>query len=337
MNHHFEQRLARSWPTTNWEDVTTLLAVSGGPDSIALLRAVAALRGQTATGSLVVIHYNHRLRGAESEDDEVLVRETAQQLNCRCIVDRAAPTSAEEVSEDEARRARYEFFSRAAKTQGARYVVTAHTADDQAETILLRILRGTGLDGLSGIPFSRQLAHGVSLIRPLLDCSRGEILRYLVSIGQPFRHDSTNADSRFTRNRVRNELIPQLEQDYNPRIKEALLRLGRMAAESQSVVEKAVKDLHERSVRHTGPAGAVLDCDALAATNSYLVQQLLIAIWRDCGWRLGAMTWDHWRQLAGFVISDADTVRAAEFPGKVRVQREGNLLVLTAPASQTSE
>lgn len=335
MNHFFEQFLAQSWPLNNWADVTTLLAISGGPDSMALLRAMVGLRSTTAAGSLVVIHFNHRLRGDESDDDEAFVSEEARRLGCRCIVSRADDGQQTSFSEDEARRTRYEFFRRSAKELGARYVVTAHTADDQSETILLRILRGTGLDGLSGIPFSRQLTHGVSLVRPLLDCTRTQVLQYLAEIDQSFRHDSSNAGSRFTRNRVRNELIPQLERDYNPRVKDSLLRLGRMAAESQSVVAEIVRNLRERCVKKIGPEEAILDCDSLMVTSSYLIQQLLIGIWRDCGWRLGDMTWEHWRQLAAFVSGNGDPALVAEFPGKIRATRSGSFLVLTAGASSS--
>jgi tRNA(Ile)-lysidine synthase len=340
MNHVFEQQLGLRWPATNWADVTTLLAVSGGPDSMALLRAMVALRSQSA-GSLVVVHFNHGLRGKESDGDEALVRQEARRLDCKCIVDRTQHPPSESVSpklvsEDDARRIRYEFFCQTAKALGARYVVTAHTADDQAETILLRILRGTGLEGLSGIPFSRQLIPGVSLIRPLLVSGRTEILQYLESIGQAFRHDSTNDESRFTRNRLRNELIPQLERDYNPRVKDALLRLGRMAGESQFVIAEMVRDLKERCVRQTAARGAMLDCDALAATSGYLIQQLLMETWRDCGWGLGDMTWDHWRQLADLAAQNTKNAYVAEFPGKVRAKRDGDFLVLTVQESGKS-
>ncbi len=333
MNHSFEQKLTSTWSVEDWADVTVLAAVSGGTDSMALLRATHSLR-TSGSGRLVVIHFNHRLRGAESEADESFVREHAARLNLTCDVGYSTAPSGTQNCEDAARRSRYDFFCRAAKEWGARFVVTAHTADDQAETILQRILRGTGIDGLAGIPKSRELLPGVSLIRPLLAVSRTEVLGYLQSIGQPFRHDSSNAESRFTRNRLRNELIPSLERDYNPRVKEALIRLGQLAEESQGVIANAARALWQRAVECVDEQGATIRCEELSVADGYLVRQMIMDLWRECGWGLRDMSGDHWRQLAELAVTKTGGVQSAIFPGGVRAERDGAMLYLVAASAQ---
>jgi tRNA(Ile)-lysidine synthase len=168
-----EKPMIQAWPPDCWCDVTTLVAVSGGPDSVALLRAMVAVR-RPGAGRLIVAHFNHGLRGQQSDDEEHFVRELSARLGLACDVGRAAPAadSGGWTSEESARRTRYAFLRDVAAQRGARYVATGHTADDQAETVLHRILRGTGIGGLSGIRRHRQLLHGVSLVRPLLAVRR---------------------------------------------------------------------------------------------------------------------------------------------------------------------
>ena len=130
-----------------------------------------------------------------------------------------------------------------AERLGARYVVTAHTADDQAETILHRILRGTGVAGLAGMRRARPLGPAATLIRPLLDVRRAEILAYLSELQQPFQDDASNSDLGFTRNRIRHELLPRLAADYNSDVVAALLRLGQTAHDAQQHIDAAVEEL----------------------------------------------------------------------------------------------
>src|SRR5205823_11908216 len=122
--------------------------------------------------------------------------------------------------EETARDERYRFLEVTAVAIGCRAIATAHTADDQAETILHHVLRGTGLAGLRGIPRARELASGITLIRPLLDLERSVVLDYLAKIGQDFRDDASNRDEAYTRNRIRHQLLPLLAREYNPHIGE---------------------------------------------------------------------------------------------------------------------
>ena len=160
----------------------------------------------------------------------------------------------------------------------ARDVATAHTADDQAETILHRILRGTGIAGLGGIRRARPLDPGVSLIRPLSAIPRVLLQDYLAALEQPCRQDSTNTQLRFTRNRLRHELLPHLAAHYNPRVVAVLTRLGSQAAEVQALLERAVEELRRRAVVDARDAAVTVDCAALAGSPPWLVRELFVGI-----------------------------------------------------------
>jgi tRNA(Ile)-lysidine synthase len=315
----------------DWQDVTVLVAVSGGADSVALLRGLQAIRSPEKS-PLVVAHFNHELRH-EADDDERFVRELAVQLGLECLVGRAnrpaltpRPTSGVEES---ARRARYDFLRAAAAEVGARYVVTAHTADDQAETVLHRILRGTGVAGLRGMRQTRALAEGISLVRPLLHVRRAELTAYLAGLGQAFRQDATNAERRFTRNRLRHELLPQLAEQYNAHVVDALLRLARLAGEAQDVIDDLVADLLRRHVRFEGDRLRIA-CAGLTGRPRHLVRELLVAAWRRQGWPEQAMGFAEWGLLADMVLSPdmPEGVAPRMLPSGVRAERQGDALVI---------
>ena len=145
--------------------------------------------------------------------------------------------------EADARRARYAWLAEVARRRGASVVAVGHTRDDQAETILHRILRGTGLRGLAGIPRCRPLADGVTLVRPLLDVGREELRAYLDGLGQPWREDATNADPSRTRARLRHDLLPRLAEDFNPDVAEALVRLGALARSTVAAMDEHIGDV----------------------------------------------------------------------------------------------
>ncbi len=231
-----------------------------------------------------------------------------------------------------ARRARYAFLEAAASRLGLRYVATAHTADDQAETILHRIVRGTGLGGLSGMARARPLGPAATLLRPLLGFRRTEVLEYLHALGQPFCRDSTNDDTRWTRNRMRHELLPHLASAYNPGIVEALLRLGRLAGEVQAVVGEIVEKLQTRCVERAGPDSVQIACRPLADQPLYVVREVFMAVWRAQGWPLQSMGFDEWERLAQMVLGDsaAGPPRACTLPGGILAQRSDDVLRLNA-------
>jgi tRNA(Ile)-lysidine synthase len=183
-----------------------LVAVSGGPDSVALLGALVALAPGLGV-AVYAAHLNHGLRGEESLRDQHCAEEVAARLGVPCVLGKSESIHAGPNLEERARRERYAFLTRAAAEQRCTKIATGHTCDDQAETLLMRLLRGTGSDGLAGI---RAVRDG-RIIRPLIECSRSEVMEFLSAQRLPFCEDSSNRDRRFLRNRVRHELIPLLQ------------------------------------------------------------------------------------------------------------------------------
>jgi tRNA(Ile)-lysidine synthase len=207
-----------------------IAAVSGGADSVALLDALARFqRIEGRSGAIIVAHLNHQLRGEESDEDEAFVRDLAGGLSLPVFTERIAVAERAKAEkknlEAVARNLRYEFLLKAAQAHGANYIFTAHTLDDQAETILMRLIRGSGAEGLRGIHQSIDLNHGVTLIRPILGITRAQVIEHCERYEIAFRSDSSNFLVDFTRNRVRLELLPMLET-FNPRVKQSLARVS---------------------------------------------------------------------------------------------------------------
>jgi tRNA(Ile)-lysidine synthase len=194
-------------------DEPLLIGVSGGPDSVVLLDVLVKSGWRPH-----VCHLNHQLRGADSDADAEFVRQLAAQHRLPSTIESCKVDS----DEDSARCARQEFFARVAERTGIHKLALAHTADDQVETFLLRLLRGAGVPGLVGIWPERQFGP-LRVVRPLLKVRRVEVLEYLSAQGLKFREDLSNADTKFTRNRIRHELLPLLEREFNPAIRDVLL------------------------------------------------------------------------------------------------------------------
>lgn len=215
------------------------VAVSGGADSVALLRLLLELRDELGV-VLSIVHLNHKLRGADSEADEQFVRELAGTHALEIVAEnrdvKSFSTEKKLSLEAAAREVRYEFFRRILLSQVNR-VATAHTLDDQAESVLLKLTRGAGTRGLAGIYPSKSISHqpsvvgkndaelahvGKSIVRPLLASRRSQLRGYLAEIGQAWREDASNEDLRHMRNRIRQEILPMLERHVNPSVCETL-------------------------------------------------------------------------------------------------------------------
>lgn len=314
----FERRLADAWPVSSWQDVTVLVAVSGGADSVALLRALTALR-LSGPGRLIAAHCNHRLRGVESEADAAFVAELCHALDVPCEVGIAEPTDRGDGLEAAARDVRYAFLAATASRHGARYLAVAHTADDQAETILHRILRGTGLAGLSGIPRLRQLTELTTLIRPLLWARRSDVLAYLSRQGQNHREDASNAQRLYTRNRVRLDLLPQLAREYNRSVVEALLRLGQLSGEAQEVLGPLATELREAAATPLPGGGWEIKLTLLPDQPRYLIREMFIQLWQLSDWPRQAMGLAEWDLLAEMAVARSGT-RKLVLPGSVQAE-----------------
>lgn len=306
-----------------------VVAVSGGHDSVALARAVALARG-TAAGKLVLAHLNHRLRGAESDGDEAFVAELAAQLPgaefCTTRLDVAATAEQSgENLEGTARRLRYDWLAGVARERGIPRVATGHTADDQAETVLHRLLRGTGLQGLRGIAARRPLAPGVELVRPMLGVTRAEVMAFLRDLGQPTREDSSNHDLRFTRNRIRHELLPLLAAHYNPAVVEILVRLAAQAAEAFRDEQAAAEALLAAAELPRAGRELVFDQPRLAAATEREVRAMLRLVWERENWSRDAMGYVAWQRLTALARGEG---KSADFPGGVHARGRGRVFLL---------
>lgn len=235
------------------ENSSLVVAVSGGADSVSLLDACARLseRGKLPV-KIFAAHLNHQLRGEESDGDEDYVRRLTSEHGIECLIERIAVAdfaSAEKRNlEAMARRLRYEFLARAAESFGADFVCTAHTLDDQAETILMRLLRGTGAEGLRGIHSVSRLNETARLIRPMLTVTRAEVLAHCTHYSLEFRQDSSNLSPELTRNRIRQELIPLLHS-FNQRSNETIIRFAELITDDddclRQIAAEALAEIRE--------------------------------------------------------------------------------------------
>ncbi len=217
---------------------------------------------------------------------------------------RSLQAETKQTLEESARQARYDFLKRTAIAQGSTEIALGHTADDQAETVLHHILRGTGITGLRGIPRERAIAPGLRLIRPLLDIRRSEIEDWLAERGQDFRTDLSNIDPAFTRNRLRHYLLPVLEKDYNPQVIPALLRLRQQAEEMEDVLAPFADDELRQAIIERSPHHCRLRCESLAARPPAFRRVCLTILWREQNWPRRRMTFDHWNRLADLVAQN---------------------------------
>ena len=314
---------------------TWVVAVSGGGDSVGLLRVLHEL-APSAGLRLSVAHLDHGVRGEASRRDAEFVAELAASLGLAFDLGHWSPIQSAQF-ESEARHARYKWLCGIAQARNATVVAVGHTLDDQAETILHRIVRGTGPRGLTGIPRKRILSAEprIALVRPLLKSSRAEIRAYLAELGQPFCEDETNADVGRTRARIRHDLIPKLAAEYNPRLVEALVRLGELTAASQRAVEADARELEKASLILLTEDTLVLKHGLLTTVPDFLRAEVLRRVWRRAGWPERSMTAERWRRMS-------KCVRAKEIPrmevgNGVSMSTENFVLVLrrSCPVRET--
>jgi tRNA(Ile)-lysidine synthase len=322
------------------------VAVSGGADSVALLRLLETLRSELGV-TLAVAHLNHSLRGEESDADAEFVRELAQAAGHEFLVSKV-DVGAEAARngwnvEDAARRLRYGFFHRLVEEKRVTRIAVAHTADDQAETVLARVIRGTGLTGLGGI----YPEMGV-VVRPLLEVRRRELREYLQLKGQAWREDSSNQDLRRTRARIRSQILPQLESEFSPQIVGRLNELARLAREEEVFWSALVRERFADCVKGRGEgfevridelfAGGSLEQNA--RTDQATEKAGLHERWRPLTERLIRRLYQEAqgepRELSAQNVlqvirlaTESESGRRTELPGGVVVEREFGTLIFS--------
>lgn len=264
---------------------------------------------QESSTKVTVAHYDHGWRD-ESEQDAIFVMEESARMGFSCILGRpeAPPTDAEK-TEANAREQRYLFLTKTARKHNCDSVLTAHTADDQVETVLHNVLRGTGLAGLAGMNWTRPLSDKVQLIRPLLDVSRDEINEYAHANSVPYRDDSTNDSLKYTRNLIRHEVLNWLESKGFETTRDSILRLSRQADEVQETLVWVVKEVLDRALLSSSSEIIELSCEVLESLPRHLVREVFVEIWRRQGWprqEMGFVEWerlgDSYTRLTGFMF-----------------------------------
>ncbi len=257
-----------------------LLAVSGGADSLALAHACAALAAQ-GWGSYSVCHVEHGLRGEEALRDMQAVQRACKAWGLPCFTEhvQAAAYAAQYhlSTEDAARRLRYAALRRVAAQQGAAAIVTAHHEGDQAETLLLRLLRGAGLQGLAGMR-----AQQGDIIRPLLALPKSLLEDYCSAEGIAVCYDSTNADTAYTRNRVRLELVPYLERSFNHALVPSLARTAALLAQDAECLEQLAGEVYAKLARRQAD-GITLPVTQLTALHSAVRLRVLRRAYFELG------------------------------------------------------
>jgi len=309
-----------------------VVAVSGGADSVALLCALHdAVPGLGV--SLAVAHLNHCIRGRASDRDAEFVRKLAARLDIPFVCGKVdVPRLARRTGlsmEMAARQARYSFLVKAARRLKAKVIVTAHTADDQAETVLLKLARGAGPRGLAGIP--REITvSGIRVVRPLLDTRRREIERFLRVRKQDWREDRTNVNTEYLRNRVRHEVIPFLEKKLNPDIRQALVRTADVLRREDEWLEETAGRILEKCRVDSGSA---LDISMLKK-NPVAARRRVVRQWLSAS-GIPAETIDYDVITRVEALIDGEGTGSVEITGRRTVRRRYNRLVVGASRPET--
>ena len=312
--------LAAAVPPSFWA-MPAVVAVSGGADSVGLLLGLRAIAPAEARHRLVVAHAEHDLRDAAADDRAFVVRLAADlglDVECRRLFVRDAEDQGEGI-EAVARRLRYDFLMDVARLRGARHVVVGHTADDQAETVLHRLLRGTGLNGLAGMRAARELAPGVSLLRPLLGMRRSVIRDFLSRAGHAWREDESNLNRDYARNFLRHEILTRCEAGPYPDASAAITRLAAQAATASAAIRSAADLILGTHTSRHADGSVVVRTQSLTAVDPHLAAELFAALWQREGWPQRDMTARHYASLATLLRDDSPP--AIDLPGGIHARR----------------
>jgi tRNA(Ile)-lysidine synthase len=309
-----------------------IVAVSGGPDSVALLEILHSINStRNLHLNLFIAHLNHQLRGRSSEEDAHFVQNLSKDLSLPFILKSVNIQKIAEQTkcsiEETARRERYKFFMESAQEYNASTVAIGHTADDNIETLLHRIIRGTGTLGLGGIPIRRPLAAGstIQLVRPLLFAWRKEILEYLGEKSFKYRTDASNYEPVYFRNKIRLELIPLLESQYNPNIKHLLMQLCQILnINNEYLCSEAKKILKDSTVE--GKEDEYTIDTRLFAKQPKILQYLAFReILNNMRIPLKEITYEHYTKIFD-EITRKGKGRHFQFPGKLYLWHEHGML-----------
>jgi tRNA(Ile)-lysidine synthase len=324
----FARSLFREWRRLQLplKNERIIVGVSGGADSVALLLALDELTRAGKLGlKLIVTHIDHGLRKTSGEDAR-WVKDLARDLGLEAVIIRVDLEKRNDNLEQAARRARYEAFARLAQKQRAPIVLTAHTLDDQAETIVFNLLRGSGAEGLSGMQSLRPLKQNgeTLLVRPFLSWARrADTERYCHDRDIDSRRDEMNEDETFTRVRIRRQLMPLMES-FNPRVTEAISRAGELLKEDNNALDSAAGRLLELSIDGSNKP-MQLRIDLLSSAPAALRRRALRLWLERCRGHLRRLEFAHIAAVDNLVVENRGP-RVIQLPGGSRVSRNRGVL-----------
>ncbi|MHC5108707.1 MAG: tRNA lysidine(34) synthetase TilS [Planctomycetota bacterium] len=324
-------------------DASVVVGVSGGPDSMALLHLLLGLnKSHDWNLKIHVAHLNHQLRTRESEEDAAFVQAAADAHALPCTID---SRNIADIAEDEGlgieevgRRERYAFYERVCLTAGSSIVAIAHQQDDNAETILQRILRGTGVRGLAGIPRARKLSpqSDITIVRPLLRRSREWVMTYLADEGVAYRDDRTNLSNEPMRNRIRNKIIPTLADEVNPQVKDALIRLGEQAQWVEEYLRETVERTFDTLIVSRNDQELTINADALARKSRIVQTEIIRLAYRSFG--LGEQDLAFTHLVAALeLVSDPTSGRQVQLPRGMTLEKRYGHLSFAMPTDEPRE
>lgn len=297
-----------------------LAAVSGGPDSVALLTCLMKHRDDLKLDKIGVAHVNHMIRGEAADKDEQFVRELARDFDLSFYCSRTDVKSFAEKNkmsiEDAGRVIRYQFLSEIRSNKNYDFISTGHTKDDNAEQVLMNLIRGSGLKGLSGIPPKRN----DRVIRPLIRCSKKEILCFLDGNHINYRIDETNMDPVFLRNRIRHELMPVLQSGFNPSIIDALDRLTRVLSLDEAFLAEQTQQAFDVCLAQSDPQKIVFSRQALIALHPALQRRVFREAVKTLKHDLQRISHTHTELILNFCAASSSG-KSLDLPGQIRIYK----------------
>lgn len=311
-----------------------LAGLSGGPDSVVLLHVLLQLKKEYGL-DIHAAHLDHGFRGEESREDrrfcERLAKKMKLDITCKEV---DVPTIArqKEISlEEAARLERYDFFRQVCSKKNIRKIAVGHNKDDQAETVLMRVIRGSGMTGLGGISPVRDLA-GLTIIRPLIETTRREIEGFTKENNLSFRHDSSNDKLIFTRNRVRQELIPYLEKNFNPNIKEGLANMAENLRLENEFLEKFAKRKF-KGMSRVKTNELAIDIKKFKKQPEAMRKRILRSALACLNGNLRRFTYQHWKEMEE-LIDKRPGNSIVDLPGGINVIKNKTSLIVQKEAGR---
>jgi len=296
-----------------------VLGISGGPDSVCLLDILVKIAEKKKL-EIIMAHINYGLRGGDSDKDEIFVRKLAEKYNLKLEILDAKKQSQKKSDENSLRKIRYDFFEKIRKENNFDLIAVAHNQDDQAETVLMRMIRGAGLLGLSGIrPKNNKIIH------PLLKTSREEIVAYLKENKLKYRLDKTNLESKFLRNKIRNKLIPFLEKKYNSQIKNVLASAAENIAEDYDFIISE-SDKKFKQVKFNAEKNAYFFASKKFLTwhpslQKNVLRKIILEIKKD----LKKIDSAHIEEILKIIKSDKNKTQKMNFKG-LKIDKKGDII-----------